>query len=141
MSCAWNASLFDKCKQVRFIKANPVTVAQTSVTVTNSSPTVCGDEVRSFYETLLSEPSTSAVSHNSSQAQLEKVKNSRRRRRKSTKLSNCVVKKQDYIRENFEEFFKDAANGDVQGVTGYCKRGMFISYDGIVYLSNGSELP
>ncbi|VDK88646.1 unnamed protein product [Onchocerca ochengi] len=112
-----NVSL-GKYKQIRFVRANPDIDMQASVTENTSKSTICGKDVRTFYETLLTEPSTSIVPDTTVTMRLE---NSNRHPRKSTKLSNNISKEQDDIKKNYE-LFKDAANGNIRGVMDYYRR-------------------
>ncbi|KAK6102886.1 Ankyrin repeats (3 copies) family protein [Brugia pahangi] len=122
MDSSGSVSTIEKYKQIRFIRANPVTNIQASIPENSSKPTTCGEEARSFYETLLAEPSTSTVPDIRMTAQLERTS---KRSRKSTKLLNDISKKQDSVSVNFESLFKDAADGNLQGVMDYyCKKGM-----------------
>ncbi|VBB26775.1 unnamed protein product [Acanthocheilonema viteae] len=124
-----NASIIGKCKQIQFIRANPVTCVQDNITENTRKPNICGKEVRSFYETLLAEPSTSVVPDATivkHTVKLEKLKNNSQHLRKSTRVSNNISKKKDDITKNVQQLFKDAANGNMQGVMDYyCGKGMF----------------
>ncbi|KAL3993822.1 Ankyrin repeats (many copies) family protein [Acanthocheilonema viteae] len=126
-----NASIIGKCKQIQFIRANPVTCVQDNITENTRKPNICGKEVRSFYETLLAEPSTSVVPDATivkHTVKLEKLKNNSQHLRKSTRVSNNISKKKDDITKNVQQLFKDAANGNMQGVMDYyCGKGMDIN--------------
>ncbi|EJW73064.1 hypothetical protein WUBG_16027, partial [Wuchereria bancrofti] len=73
MDSSQSASMIGKYKQIRFIKANPVTNIAASIPENSSKPTTCGEEARSFYETLLAEPSTSTVPDIRMTARLERI--------------------------------------------------------------------
>ncbi|OZC07699.1 hypothetical protein X798_05335 [Onchocerca flexuosa] len=116
-----NVSQIEKYKQIRFVRANPDIDTQASVTESTPKSTICGKEVRTFYETVLTEPSTSIIPDTTMTMRLEKIKNSNRHPRKFTKLSNNISKEQDDSKKNYE-LFKDAANGNMRGVVDYCRR-------------------
>uniref|UniRef100_A0A0R3RJS0 G-patch domain-containing protein n=1 Tax=Elaeophora elaphi TaxID=1147741 RepID=A0A0R3RJS0_9BILA len=128
MNPSGDSSVIGKCKQVRFIRANPVISVQGGITESPCRPTLCGEEVRSFYETLLAEPSTSVVPDVTMAAKLKSIKNSNQHFRKFTKLSNKISMKQDDVTNNSEQLFKDAANGNLRGVMDYyCGKGMDVN--------------
>lgn len=112
---------------MQFVRANLVTSIQGAVTESMKKPTVCGKEVRSFYETLLAEPSTSEDPNVTVTVKLGKIKNKSQNAQKFTKLSSKISKRRDNITKNSEQLFKDAANGNMQGVMDYyCEKGICI---------------
>ncbi|CAG9536655.1 unnamed protein product [Cercopithifilaria johnstoni] len=125
MDWSGNTCLIGKCKQMQFIRANPSTGIQDGIAKSALRPTICGKEIRSFYETLLAEPSTSVVVPDITMTvKLEKIKNSNQHPWKFTKLSNKISKRHDDTARNCEQFFKNAANGNMQGIMDYCEKGM-----------------
>lgn len=123
MNPSRNASVIGKRNQIQFIRANAVVGIKDDITENAWKPTTCGKEIRSFYETLLAEPSTSTVSD--ATVKLEEIKGSNGHPRKFAKLSNKISKRQDSATKNFEQLFKDAADGNMQGVMDYyCGKGI-----------------
>ncbi|MCP9262227.1 hypothetical protein DINM_005511 [Dirofilaria immitis] len=122
-----NAALTGKYKEIRFVKANSIIDTQTSITESSSKAIIYGEEIRSFYETMLAEPSASVASDIVMTKELQIIKNSYQHSRKFTKLLTNM-KEQGDIKKNLEQFFKDAANGNVRSVMDYhCREGMDIN--------------